>query len=686
MTKNRFIRLLWASFPLLLAVGLYGYAVYLPFFLDDGLLFAIITRPPDSPLSWEIWGGSMTFAYYRPLVFSIWELNQSLVGGGKFDPLALHWLNVMLYGMTGVLLGTFIRRVSRILALPHGYFLGGLAGTIYVLFPFNYNAVIWVASMFHIMAGFGAVLELWCVARVLNIISPIIPADGIYAVPTPHQMEKGGGEKHLIWLIGAWIGVFIATFSHENGVLLAPLIGLLIIGMVGIRRAIVSPRIWVLYIPIVVIIGVYWFLLNSVPRGASPLTILWDDIANSSALFLQTLIYPIVGAYRKLTLADENLAVLWILGGVTITITLIFTTWQSRKLGKMALYGLVWFAIASVPTALFLSTDYVRGSWRLMLFGAIGAGIFWSAVIMALWGSGRFGRVVLAIFVGWSAFMSVNFLYQRQHEAVLQADYNHALQGLIQTHTQGKPLVINAPSFLASTADLQWLPTRETGVMFHAEYVNHAQVFRAQTGFDFPRIETLIDYDIFTVAPNQNFAPFTTRYDLSELDAVRDATDIYVTVWEGERFRPMFVGGMGIVGSDEPIAIFPDINMALTEATATRTAPTLVQFRTRWRVDVPPTARVFLVLDVFCDGEIVGQSIGTAWGGMYPFNLWTAGEIHTDFRDVRLLRDVPDACLSLQVSLINLDGDGNPYAVQSPDGEPMQTAHGENRVRVELVK
>ncbi|HRF98708.1 MAG TPA: hypothetical protein PLZ51_26045, partial [Aggregatilineales bacterium] len=154
----------------------------------------------------------------------------------------------------------------------------------------------------------------------------------------------------------------------------------------------------------------------------------------------------------------------------------------------------------------------------------------------------------------------------------------------------------------------------------------------------------------------------------------------------GENFRPMFVGGMGIDGENEPFAIFPDINMALTEATATRTAPTLLQYHTRWRVDVPPTARVFMVLDAFCDGEIVGQSIGTVWGGMYPFNLWTSGEIHSDFRDVRLLRDVPDECLSLQVSLINLDGDGNPYAVQSPTGEPIQTVHGENRVMVELIK
>ncbi|MDX2076388.1 MAG: hypothetical protein SFZ02_08140, partial [bacterium] len=296
MTSTKFIRLLWASFPLLLAVALYGYAVYLPFFLDDGLLFAIIIRPPNSPLSWEIWGGSMTFAYYRPLVFSIWEINQSLMGGGKFDPIALHWLNVMLYGMTGVLLGGFIRRMGRIMGLPNRDMLGGIAGVIYVLFPFNYNAVIWVASMFHIMAGFGAMMALWCVAI---FITPMVGVRAQHVAPL----------QGYRWLIGAWLGVFIATFSHENGVLLAPLIGLLLVGIIGRDRIYPVPtfiRLAILYIPILVIIGVYWLLLNTVPRGASPLTILWDDIGDSSALFLQTLIYPIAGAYRKLTLADES--------------------------------------------------------------------------------------------------------------------------------------------------------------------------------------------------------------------------------------------------------------------------------------------------------------------------------------------------------------------------------------------
>jgi len=693
MINNRLARLLWASSPLLVAVGLYGYAVYLPFFLDDGLLFAIIMRPPNSPLSWEIWGGSMTFAYYRPLVFSIWEINQSLMGGGKFDPLALHWLNVMMYGMTGVLLGLFIRRLGRMIKLPYPHIIGGLAGLIYVLFPFNYNAVIWVASMFHIFAGFGAMLTLWCVIRFL---SPIPPSPFLYTAEKEGETHSpiglapspfdGGGVK-IQWLFGAWLGTFIATFSHENGVLIAPLVGLLLLWILGrgINRAIII-RTATIYIPILIIIAIYWILLNTVPRGASPLTILWDDITDSSALFIQTLIYPVIGAYRKLTLADESISALWLLGGLTIIPTWLFILWQSRPLGKFALYGLMWFVIASVPTVLFLSTDYVRGSWRLMLFAGIGVGIYWASFILALWRSGWLGRVLMTLFIGWSAFMSINFLYQRQHEAVLQANYNDQLQTLIQANTQGKPLVINAPSFLASTSDQQWLPTRETGVMFHAEYVNHAQVFRAQTGYDFPRIETLIDYDIFTVAPNQNFAPFTTLVGISELDAVRNATDIYVTVWDGEHFRPMFVGGMGFDGADEPIAIFTDKNIVLTEATATRTAPNNIQFRTRWRVDTPPIGLVFLVLDVFCDGQIVGQSIGATWGGMYPFHLWTEGEIHTDFRDVRLLRDVPSECLSLQVSLIDWDGDGTPYPVQSPDGEPIRTPYGENRVPVQLIK
>lgn len=661
MMNNRFVRLLWASSPLLLAVGLYGYVVYLPFFLDDGLLFEIILRPPNSPLSWEIWGGSMTFAYYRPLVFTVWEINQSLMGGGRFDPVGLHWLNLMLYGLTGVILGAFVRRMAKMWMLPYRHTLGGLIGIIYVIFPFNYNAVMWVASMFHIASAFGAVVALWCVVMVF--------------------------DKSNKWLFGAWIGVFIGTFSHENGVLLAPIIGLLIIGILGRKMITHRPamiRALVLYIPVLLIIGIYWWLLNTVPRGASPLTILWDDIPNSFALFLQTFAYPIMGAYRKLTLEDESISMLWILGLATLIPTFLFIVWQSRKMGIIALFGVIWFIIASAPSIAFLSTDYVRGSWRLMLFASVGISLFWGMFIIALWRSGWLGRALMILFIGWSAFMSLDFLGQRQHEAILQANYNDKLQTLIQTYTEGKPLVVNAPSFLASTTDQQWLPTRETGVMFHAEYINHAQVFRAQTGYDFPRIETTIDYDIFGAPSTQNFAPYTTL-GISKLDAVKNASDIYVTYWDGENFRPMFVGGAGYGGSNEPIALFPDVSIALTEASAERITPYMLQFRTRWRVDNPPSDLIFLVLDAFCDGERVGQSIGAIWGGTYAFHHWSAGEIQTDFRDVGLIRDVPDDCLSLQVSLIDWDGDGTPYPVFTPDGEPIATAHGDNRVAVMLM-
>lgn len=684
MMDNRFVRLLWASSPLLLAVGLYGYVVYLPFFLDDGLLFAIILRPPHSPLSWDIWGGSMTFAYYRPLVFTIWELNQSLMGGGRFDPLGLHWLNLVLYGMTGVLLGAFVRRIAQLLAFPHRHVLGGMVGIIYVIFPFNYNAVMWVASMFHITSAFGAMLALWCVVRYMS--------DG-----------RGG----VFELLGAWLGVFIATFSHENGVLLAPSIGLLIVGMwvfsrinrtrdddagmsgqdhSKIRPSIAidfAMRMIILYIPILVIIGVYGWLLNTVPRGASPLTVLWDDMPNSFALFLQVFIYPIMGAYRRLTLADESIPVLWIFGLGALIPAWLFVLYQSCRMGVVALYGVIWFVIASIPTIAFLPTEYVRGSWRLMLFASIGIALFWGMVITALWQSGRLGRLVMLVWIGWSAFMSLDFLAQRQHEAVLQADYNNKLQTLIQTYTRGRPLVVNAPSFLASTSTQQWLPTRQTGVMFHAAYVNHAQVFRAQTGQDFPRIETIIDYDIFGAPSTQNFAPYATL-SIPKIAAVRSATDIYVTVWDGEHFRPMFVGGAGYEGSDQPIAIFTDVGIALTEATAVRTSAHMLQFRTRWRVDDPPSNLIFLVLDAFCGDERVGQSIGAIWGGTYAFHLWSAGEIHTDFRDVGLTRDVPDGCLSLQVSLIDWDGDGMPHRVVTPAGEPISTAHDMHRVPVIL--
>ncbi|MDX2078775.1 MAG: hypothetical protein SFZ02_20245, partial [bacterium] len=124
--------------PALLAVALYGYTIRLPLFLDDGPQFRMV----EVFDGFSHWLGSLAYFYYRPAVFSMWKLSSVLAGG--FDAAGLHWLNVMLFGMTGSLLSAITYRL-----MPKNKAVVALGvGVGFIIFPFNYQTVILVGAMF----------------------------------------------------------------------------------------------------------------------------------------------------------------------------------------------------------------------------------------------------------------------------------------------------------------------------------------------------------------------------------------------------------------------------------------------------------------------------------------------------------------------------------------------------------
>ncbi|MFN8372045.1 MAG: hypothetical protein U0694_04115 [Anaerolineae bacterium] len=151
----------------------------------------------------RFWGGAISFPYYRPAVFTVWELEQMLVGG-HFDPFALHVLNVLCFGMAGVVLGRVVERITR------RSLAGYIAGLTFVLFPFSYAAVILVAALFHMMLALCAALTLFFALAWL--------------------------DRRRIWtLLLCWLSImFVGVFSHENGVLV-PLLALLLAVVYGWR-------------------------------------------------------------------------------------------------------------------------------------------------------------------------------------------------------------------------------------------------------------------------------------------------------------------------------------------------------------------------------------------------------------------------------------------------------------------
>ena len=176
---------------LLLAVT-YGSALTLPFFFDDFVHIPFV----DSHRMTEIWRSSGGLAYYRPLSFTIWKIMFWVIG--RHDPFLQHALNLFLHVVNALMVGwlagnlfsgrTWLRRF--------------LAASLFLLYPFSYQAVPWVGSMSHLL-----------------VTSAIL-----VALITYRRYRQGYGRG---WALASVLISALAPYAHETGILIGPLIGVI---------------------------------------------------------------------------------------------------------------------------------------------------------------------------------------------------------------------------------------------------------------------------------------------------------------------------------------------------------------------------------------------------------------------------------------------------------------------------
>ncbi len=334
--------------PLLAAVLLYGYTVRMPFFLDDGPNFWLVQDIHNG----DHWDGSRAFPFYRPLTFSLWKFTVTLLG---YEPSIFHLLNVLFFGATGVLLG---RITQRIFPGRHGPIAGLVAGIGFVIFPFSYQAVTLISGMFHIMFALGLALSLW------------------FALV---WLDRRGGRLSLIL---CWFSAFMAVFSHENGPLIVPLLA----GLIAVTYRGVWPsrrRIALVIGPLMLLVGVYTLLWFNVHRtGEQEALLITSRFDIALAQLLQGLAYPVV-ALARLAVGAGDVAPGWVIALVIGTVAPAWSwAWrQSRAAGLIAAYGLVWYVLSLLPSAVLLAPDYVLGSPRLMLVASMGGCLFWGVIV-----------------------------------------------------------------------------------------------------------------------------------------------------------------------------------------------------------------------------------------------------------------------------------------------------------------
>jgi hypothetical protein len=630
---------IWLLLPALVAVILYGYTVRLPFFMDDGVLFGLIQSNPPGLDGFRFWNGATNtgfyFPYFRPLVFSIWEW-QGILLDGRFDPASLHLFNVFVYGLTGCAIAALTRRLIGLMSV------GVIAGVFFVAFPFNYNAAMWIASTFHTVAVLGIVLAVYF---------------GILAAQ---------GVRFRLSLSLVALFTFIAVFSHENGVLTAPLLIAALWTVNGLT--IFRQRQTQIVIGVIgMITATYVALFLIVPRDATNSVVNLSALPENLSIFLQGLIYPTAALVRRVTKSEATTGLLYLLTAVTLIPLLVNLWFRSKRLFRLAAFGCFWYVFAALPSALLLETTYIVGSWRLLLVSAPGAAIFWGIALYALWTHGTESasesrtphlafavRVIAVLIAVWGIYVSVDFLAQRRDEATLQADYLRALKAEIEQYGTGdRPLVINAPMWLNPSDDRRWLLTIGEGVSFVAGFVNFNWLYEAETGTPFPYINALVYSPTFNPPKWLSYAPFQT-YAFGEdfTTKVREATDIYVTIFDGDAFYPQYVGSPGATGDDQTEREFGVTGVVLTDIDAVQTAPETIVIESRWRVYDPEIARYMPFFRISCGNEIVGESSGYIWGEVHPFWAWTIDEVETDRREVMLMRPAETECLSVDVRLV----------------------------------
>lgn len=617
-------RTLWRALPLAVAALWYGYTLRLPFFLDDGPNFWTL----DHLDGLDQWDGTILFPYYRPLVFSLWKGVAALVG---YDPVIFHLLNVLGFGLAGVVMGQVVRRLWwRLDAGPGRELAGAIAGIGFVVFPFSYQAVTLVSGLFHLAFALGLTLCLWLA---------LVYLDG-----------RGG----RVMLVLCWLAAFFAVFSHEN----APLIAPLLVGVIALAywgRWPSPRRLALVVVPVTALAGLYTLLWFTVPRTTSREGLmLTNQFDLAQATMLQGLVYPVVAVARALTGAGSAEP-----GPVLALVTLaVIPAWsvawrRSRSLGLLAAYGLGWYALSTLPSALMLSPDYILGSPRLMLVASLGGGLFWGAALGGLWPR-RTGRAIALGVLALALVVSGTFWRARRTDFLRAGDYTWRLVDLVEAqaaHTD-RLLLANALNYTAPDPPMFLLGSE--GVTFMMDFLGYEQQVWLNTGLDIApdagRIETLA-YDQALRYAGGGYTPHGDFLGGPALhERLRAAPLIIATRFEGRAYWPTVVGGADWPGPGVPLATDPQSGLRLLAAEAAYSpARDTVTVLTRWALAEPQPVKLFA--HVWCGDRFLAQSDGYPWGDMLPFSAWEPGEVQADVRTIRLPPGTDPACLRVMTGV-----------------------------------
>ncbi len=591
---------LFYSLPLLVAMLLYGYAIQLPFFLDDGPHFQILAQTNGL----QHWGDFPAFPFYRPLTFTIWKFIEGQ------DASLFHLLNVLLFGLCGVLIGRIV-----CLFVPTGL-TGVLAGCLFVAFPFSYQAVAMVAALFHLTLTLGMLVCIWAALQ---------------------WLKRGGG----LFLASLWIGAFVAVFSHENGVLLPPLLASALLLYSRVKSITWREISWILA-PVMTMTAIYFVLwLSFRPNDATEIN---PDMWVSLAALTQGLVYPFVSVIRPWVEGDAQPFALIVLVIVGIAISTALLWQMEAEIRWLAWYGVGWYVLAVLPAVIVLPAAYGLGQPRLALLASVGGSIFWGVIITH--SIRPIGGVLVLLFL----YVSIEFLGMRRADFLYLNDFNRQALALFEANDviSTGALLVNAPDYITPQEHNRRFLLGTEGVLFVDETLDYNQQFWMNSTLPYDNVE-VVAYD--QIQRNEGFDFRAHLPHLGQADIAtrsREAAQVYITHFDGRQFYPIEVGKPVESTGKDPLAIFGVDAFALVSAETTYFDDHIIVYLA-WQALEPQAVKGFV--HVYCEDELIGQSDGYPRGDTYPFSYWKPGEVQSDIRHIWLSEGIEDDCLDVYAGM-----------------------------------
>ena len=583
-------RIPWAAAGLLgLVAFLYAYALELPFFWDDSpILTWIMTH------GWRAILFSTENGYYRPLPFAIYKTGW-LVPPPSLRAAALHLVAPLLLWLSALLL----RRIA-------GGRQGTLAAIFLVTYPLLNEAVVWVTALPH----------------------PLVIFLTLLALDTFLRREQGGKSGRL-----GLLALGLAPLAHESGAVSV----FIVAGFVLIRnRGSTATRRWLLLaflFDLLIVLG------RGLINGAQTATALHglSQLEENGFYFLQVLLYPLgpLLGHGVQQWGWHDFTAL----GIAALLVGLWAVAVRRGKERALLAALWWWGVAATPFILALDYRALFVGARLSAFAAVGAALFWAALIEAT-ATALPRQAATTLRVGLTALVLLPAIAYHVHVArlyrLLDRLYDEVIA--IEQAAPNRPATfVNLPAALTWTQRTFPLVT-DNAVFVPPDYTDLRLFLLVNVGLR--DVDTLTCPDLC-----RETEPFwltqgaqIDRMAMRERLFGRETFLGYYEERDGHfHVRPVGSVAAGHCGSEGPRGTvhFAD-GTRLVDYRLQPLAEGTYRLRLCWETDGPSKATVFVHVMTPDGATMLAQADGDPLGGLLPLQSLRRGDRIIDLRTVRL--------------------------------------------------